>query len=90
MNGIELKRKKLLYRSVHRGCKEADILIGEFAKKYIDLFDEVKLDEYAKILELDDCTLYNIICEKIVCGNYDINHALIQMIIDFQKTQYVS
>jgi succinate dehydrogenase flavin-adding protein (antitoxin of CptAB toxin-antitoxin module) len=47
-------RKKLLYRSMHRGCKETDLLLGRFAEKYIHdmTFDELK--EWDLILNQSD------------------------------------
>jgi len=31
---IEIRRKRLKFRSWHRGIKEADILLGSFADKF--------------------------------------------------------
>ncbi|MGL9725875.1 MAG: succinate dehydrogenase assembly factor 2, partial [Wolbachia sp.] len=36
MIDTSLFRRKLMYRSWHRGCKETDILLGYFALQYID------------------------------------------------------
>ena len=46
----ELLIKKLLYRSIHRGCKETDILLGNFAIARTESFDDSKLDRSAKEL----------------------------------------
>ena len=43
MDDIEIHRKKLLFRAGHRGTKEMDMLLGNFANKYIQLFDEIEL-----------------------------------------------
>lgn len=53
-----LLEKKLLYQSCHRGCKETDIMLGEFAKKYIHTFSDGELIEYAKLVDLDDVLLF--------------------------------
>ncbi|UWI83245.1 succinate dehydrogenase assembly factor 2 [Wolbachia endosymbiont of Howardula sp.] len=58
MNNISLLRKKLLYRSSHRGCKETDIILGAFALKFINSFSFSELIRYEKIVDLDDDILY--------------------------------
>ena len=50
----KLQLKKLLYKSIHRGSKETDLLIGNFAKDYLDKFNDNELDEFRKILEFAD------------------------------------
>ena len=43
---LETRRKRLLYRSVYRGNKENDILLGQFARAHIGEFDPAELDQY--------------------------------------------
>ena len=51
---IETRRKRLYFRSWHRGIKEADILLGNFADKHINSLTEAQLDCYEDlILEQD-------------------------------------
>ncbi|KAF2282089.1 hypothetical protein GH714_042913 [Hevea brasiliensis] len=57
--GLEGRKRRLLYRSTHRGCKETDILLGAFAERYLALLDEEELVRYEKIVELDDELLYS-------------------------------
>lgn len=47
-------RKKLLYRSLHRGCKETDLLLGKFAAKYIPNMSREDLLEWEKVLDQTD------------------------------------
>ena len=53
------RRKRLVYRSVHRGCKEMDILLGSFALNYMHLLSDDKVAKYEEIVELDDALLYS-------------------------------
>ena len=55
---IDILKKKILYRSQHRGTKEMDLLLNAFVKKYIDTFDnnEIKLLDF--LLNIDDEILY--------------------------------
>ena len=47
---LETRRKRLLYRSVYRGNKENDILLGQFARAHIAEFDSAELDQYERLL----------------------------------------
>ena len=40
MKNIDNLKKKILYRSQHRGTKEMDILLSNFVKKYVKLLNE--------------------------------------------------
>lgn len=56
-------QKQLIYRSIHRGCKETDFLIGEFAKVKLN---EIKdLENFGKFLEEDDMLIYDWILGKV-------------------------
>ena len=46
--------KKLFYRSSHRGCKETDLLLGLFAKKYLAEMSDEEMKEYDIILNETD------------------------------------
>ena len=35
----EILKKQIIYRSMHRGSKEMDLLLGSFVKKHINKFD---------------------------------------------------
>ncbi len=65
MNNKELLKKKILYRSTHRGNKEMDLLLGGFVKKNIDLFDESDLRDLEKLLLLSDEKIQNWYFKKI-------------------------
>ncbi len=48
----------LIYRSWHRGSKETDILLGDFAKSEIHTLKEDELNVYAKLIEESDWDIY--------------------------------
>ena len=54
----EILKKKIIYRSSHRGSKEMDILLGNFVKKYIDEFNYKDLVDLEKILFIEDEILH--------------------------------
>jgi antitoxin CptB len=57
--------KTLLYRSLHRGCKETDILLGLFAKNKITNFSDEELKIYAQLVLEDDVFIYDWILQKV-------------------------
>lgn len=59
LEDIENMRKRLIFRSEHRGTKEMDLLLGSFAKKHVPDFSESELREYQDLLEHNDPDLYN-------------------------------
>jgi antitoxin CptB len=56
---IENMRKRLIFRSEHRGTKEMDLLLGSFARRYVPEFSEVELLDYQELLQNNDPDLYN-------------------------------
>ena len=56
---LETRRKRLLYRSVYRGNKENDILLGQFARAHIAEFGAAELDQYERILAKGDNDIFD-------------------------------
>ena len=54
----DILKKKIIYRSNHRGTKEMDLILSSFVKKYIDFLNEKELIELESLLNIDDGTLY--------------------------------
>ena len=52
------RRKKLLYRASYRGFREADLLIGGFARAHLSDMSEDELDEFEALLNVGDNDLY--------------------------------
>ena len=69
MNNKELLKKQIIYRSMHRGFKEMDLLLGSFVKKYINEFDEVDLLNLEKLLNIDDEIIYKWYFENKINNN---------------------
>jgi antitoxin CptB len=56
---IDTRRKRLLFRSWHRGTREADLLLGSFADANLGQFDDRQLDHYEKLLDVPDADLFD-------------------------------
>lgn len=63
-NTLENWRKKLIFRSWHRGTKEMDLIMGSFADAHVKDFDEEALNQYEALLGNNDPDLYNWISGK--------------------------
>ncbi|MCB9988812.1 MAG: succinate dehydrogenase assembly factor 2 [Rhodospirillales bacterium] len=59
VENIETKRKRLIFRSGHRGTKEMDLFLGTFAARNIADFSEAELDLYDELLKEPDLDIYN-------------------------------
>ena len=55
----DIRRKRLLFRSWHRGTKETDLLLGSFAERHLAAFSEAQLDRYEALLDNDDGDLFD-------------------------------
>ena len=54
MTNNEILKKKIIYRSTHRGTKEMDLLLGNFVKKNINSFDDSELKDLNNLMLIDD------------------------------------
>lgn len=53
------KKKKLIFRCGHRGTKEMDLLLGEFAKAHVPNFNEAQLALFEDFITNSDPDIYN-------------------------------
>ncbi|NCF79020.1 MAG: succinate dehydrogenase assembly factor 2 [Alphaproteobacteria bacterium] len=56
---LNAERRKLHFRSCHRGIKEMDIIFGKFADVVLGDLPEEELMDYQRILELPDDKLFS-------------------------------
>ena len=54
----EILKKQIIYRSMHRGTKEMDLLLGNFVKTHIDKLNVTELKDLAKLLIIEDEVIY--------------------------------
>jgi antitoxin CptB len=57
--GLDARRRRLLFRSWHRGIREMDLILGRFADAHIDELSDAELDEYERLIESPDPDLLN-------------------------------
>jgi antitoxin CptB len=76
--------KKLMYRSLHRGCKETDIILGNFATAHLAELSDSELTIYEVITELDDALIYAIVTKKMTIPA-DLDSAVMRKLIEFNS-----
>ncbi len=55
---LDIRRKRLKYRSQHRGTKELDLLLGRFATARLDALDAAQVDRFEALLEAPSPLVY--------------------------------
>jgi antitoxin CptB len=60
----EVQRRRLRFRSWHRGTREADLMLGRFADVHLAHFSPDQLDRYAALLEKSDPEIYDWITDR--------------------------
>lgn len=83
--GLDARRRKLLFRSWHRGMREMDLILGSFADAEIGDLTDAEIDQYEKLLEIPDTEFLPFITgERPVPANIDC--AVLQKILASRRT----
>jgi len=81
-DGLDARRRKLLFRAWHRGMREMDLIMGRFADAWIEQLAAAELAEFEHLMEVPDRELLAWITgEADVPPNYDT--ALFRRLRDF-------
>ena len=75
-------QKMLIYKSWHRGMREADLILGPFAGMYVNEFSPLHLKLYEEILEIPDAQLLAWIYKKEPVPE-EMDNEVMQKIISF-------
>jgi len=55
---LDARRRRILFRSWHRGMRETDLIMGRFADAEIAGLTEAELIEYERLLEVSDREIF--------------------------------
>ncbi len=55
---LDIRRKRLRFRSWHRGMREVDLIMGTFADQHLHAFTPDQLTQFERILDIEDPYLY--------------------------------
>jgi len=61
---LDIRRKRLLFRSRQRGMLETSLLLRAFAERHLDALDEDALDRFEVLLEANDNDLLDWVVGK--------------------------
>jgi antitoxin CptB len=56
--GLDARRRRLLFRCRHRGIREMDLVLGPFADAHLARLSEADLDEIERWLEVPDQQIF--------------------------------
>lgn len=56
--GLNTRRRRLLFRCRHRGIREMDLVLGRFADAHIQSLNETDMDEVDRWLEIPDQQMF--------------------------------
>jgi antitoxin CptB len=56
--GLDERRRRLLYRCWHRGTRETDLIMGPFADAWIGALSEVELTDFERLSDVPDPEIY--------------------------------
>ena len=83
--GLDARRRKLLFRSWHRGMREMDLVLGSFADAEIGALTGDEIDQYERLLDIPDTEFLPLITgERAVPP--DIDCAVLQKILASRRT----
>jgi antitoxin CptB len=70
--GLDVRRRKLLFRAWRRGVREMDLIIGKFADARIETFDASALDDFERLIEVSNDDLYSwVVGDIAIPADYD-------------------
>jgi antitoxin CptB len=81
----ESRRKRLLFRSWHRGTREADLILGSFAETHLGDFDSAQLDRYEALLEVSDSDIFDWIAGR-AAPPLGHDHDVTRLLLTFRYT----
>jgi antitoxin CptB len=56
--GLDARRRRLLFRAWHRGIREMDFVLGRFADANIKMLRDTELDEVERWLDIPDQQIF--------------------------------
>jgi antitoxin CptB len=57
--GLDARRRRLLFRAWHRGMREVDLITGRFADAHIATLSETEIDDFERLMDVPEPDLLN-------------------------------
>jgi antitoxin CptB len=82
----DIRRKRLLFRSWHRGTRESDLILGRFADIHLARFDEAQLDLFEALLDCADADIFDWVAGRAIPPPaYD--HDVTRLLLAYSNTR---
>ena len=81
---LAIERKRLKFRSWHRGTREMDLLLGRFADSRLDGLGRDQLAAYAALLDQSDPDIYDWISGQGQCPEAGLR-PIVEALMDFHR-----
>jgi antitoxin CptB len=56
---LDVRSRRLLFRSWRRGTQESDLILGSFAEESLESLDSIQLDRFEALLDCTDPDLFD-------------------------------
>ena len=87
--GLDARRRRLLFRAWRRGVREMDLIMGRFADAYIERFDETALDDFETLIEAPNADLYAwVVGDALAPALYDT--PVLRQLIGFHAAKFAA
>lgn len=83
--GLDIRRRKLLFRSWHRGLRELDLVLGTFADAAVDGLTDAEIEQYERLLDITDTDLLGWIMGDVPVPPQHAS-ALLERVLAFRRT----
>ena len=83
--GLDVRRRRLLFRCWHRGIREMDLVLGRFADEQIASLSEAELTELERWLEIPDQQIFAWV-NGMEAAPAEIDSELFRRLRDFRGT----
>jgi antitoxin CptB len=85
--GLDVRRRKLLFRAWRRGVREMDLIVGRFADAYIEKFSVTELDDFERLIEVPNAELYAwVVGDDLAPADHDT--AVLRQLIRFHTQRF--
>lgn len=85
-DGLDPRRRKLLFRSWHRGTREMDLIMGRFADSVLAGLNDAELIEFERLIDVSDHNLLAWFTGEVEVPP-DFDTRLFRRMRDFQNSQ---
>ncbi len=84
---LDNRRKRLIFRSWHRGTREMDLIMGSFAETHVPGMSLADLDRFEELLNTPDPDVYDWVSgQKPIPAN--INNQVLEQLLKHDYAKY--